>query len=313
MAPGDIGTNMPIEFLLEGADIDLHMFYVVPGQTVPSPLPDHDIAIVAVSGSDQNQPVLREIERLISTWPCPVLNHPRGVFGLSREHMFSFLQKVPGLRMPATVRVDRATLIQIAFGLKSIGQFLDEGAFPLIARPIDSHAGRSLVKLDAPSSIATYLANQPDAAFSISHFVDYRSTDGLFRKYRIIWVDGRPYPCHMAIGDDWKLWYYNAGMAASAAKREEEARFMSTFPTSFVRRHGIALAAIAEQFGLEYFGVDCAELRDGRLLIFEGGNELAVHDMDPPDVYPYKGPHMQKLFVAFREMLKSKSRNSLVF
>jgi hypothetical protein len=163
------------------------------------------------------------------------------------------------------------------------------------------------VKLDAPSEIAGYLANQKDPEFFISRFMDYRSSDGLFRKYRIIWVDGRPYPCHMAIADDWKIWYYNAGMADSAAKRSEEAHFMATFDNGFARRHGPALAAIAEQFGLEYFGIDCAELPDGRLLVFEGDNTLVVHEMDPPDLYPYKSPHMQKLFAAFRDMLKCKS------
>jgi hypothetical protein len=122
-----------------------------------------------------------------------------------------------------------------------------------------------------------------------------------------MWVDGRAYPVHMAISEGWKVWYYNAGMANSEAKREEEARFMAEFDSGFAQRHARALEAIAERFGLEYFGIDCAELPDGRLLVFEGGVDLAAHDMDRPDVYPYKSAHMQKLFAAFREMLNRKS------
>jgi hypothetical protein len=312
MAPGDIGTNTPIEFLLEGSDVVLYMLYVVPGNAVPNPLPDHDIAIVAVSESDQSRPTLREIERLIPTWPCPVLNQPGGVSNMSREKMYSLLQTVEELMMPVTVRVTRTTLERIGCGLASTGQFLGEAKFPLIVRPIDSHAGRALAKLDAPSSIAAYLAIHGNAEFFISPFIDYRSSDGLFRKYRIMWLDGRPYPGHMAIADDWKLWYYNAGMATSVAKRDEEANFMATFDTGFACRHAAALAAIAKQFGLEYFGIDCAELPDGRLLVFEGGNDLVVHDMDSPDLYPYKSFHMQRLFAAFRDMLKCKSVRSAV-
>jgi hypothetical protein len=307
MAPGDVGTNTPIEFLLDGADVVLHMFYVVPGQPIPDPLPNHDVAIVTPCESDRNRPILREIERLIPNWPCRVLNQPRGVLRSSRERMYSLLQTVQGLTMPATVRVNRAALEQIGNGLGTISEFLKDAMFPLIARPVDSHAGRSLAKLDASSSIATYLANQKETEFFISGFADYRSSDGLFRKYRILWVDGCPYPCHMAISDDWKVWYYNAGMATSAAKRDEEASFMSTFDSGFARRHAAALAAIVEQFGLEYFGIDCAELPDGRLLVFEGGIDLVAHDMDRPDVYPYKSAHMQRLFAAFREMLEGKS------
>jgi hypothetical protein len=312
MAPGDIGSNTPIEFLLENSDVVLHMLYVIPGQPIPEPLPDHAIAIVTPCESGQNRRVLREIERLIQNWPCPVLNQPSAVSQSSREQLHFSLRAVQGLMMPATARVGRAALEQTGVALKSLDQFLSNGTFPLICRPIDSHAGRALVKLDSLSSIAPYLAGQPDAEFFISPFIDYRSADGWFRKYRIVWIDGLPYPVHMAISDDWKVWYYNAGMAANAAKRNEEEHFMATFDTGFAVRHAAALAAIAERFGLEYFGIDCAELPNGSLLVFEGGNNLVVHDMDPPDLYPYKSPHMQKLFAAFREMLKNKGMRASV-
>ena len=61
------------------------------------------------------------------------------------------------------------------------------------------------------------------------------------------------------------------------------------------------------EFGLEYMGIDCAETTDGRLLVFEGSISLVAHDMDPPSLYPYKSPQMQKLFASFYEMLKRKS------
>jgi len=307
MAPGDLGNNTPIEFLLDGSDIALHILYVVPGQPLPNSLPEHDIAIATPCESDQNRAVLREIQRLIPSWPCTVLNRPDGIMRSARERMHSLLGAVPELLMPATVQVCRTALEQMGHGSRAAADFLSEATFPLIVRPVDSHAGRSLAKLDEPSSIAAYLASQQEPEFFVSRFVDYRGSDGLFRKYRVMWVDGRAYPVHMAISEGWKVWYYNAGMANSAGKREEEARFMAEFDNSFARRHARALEAIAERFGLEYFGIDCAELPDGRLLVFEGGVDLAAHDMDRPDVYPYKSAHMQKLFAAFRDMLNRKS------
>jgi hypothetical protein len=33
-APGDLGTNTPLEFLLEGSAVELHTLYVVPGETL---------------------------------------------------------------------------------------------------------------------------------------------------------------------------------------------------------------------------------------------------------------------------------------
>ncbi len=58
-----------------------------------------------------------------------------------------------------------------------------------------------------------------------------------------------------------------------------------------------------DRIGLYYFTVDCAETRDGTLLIFEADNTAIVHSMDPPEIFPYKPPQMRKVFEAFAAML----------
>jgi hypothetical protein len=40
------------------------------------------------------------------------------------------------------------------------------------------------------------------------------------------------------------------------------------------------------------------------LLIFEADNTAIVHDMDSPDVFPYKVPQMRKVFEAFAAMFR---------
>ena len=137
----------------------------------------------------------------------------------------------------------------------------------------------------------------------MSRFVDYQGNDGLFRKYRIVFIDGKPHACHLAVADRWDIWYMNAQMAASADKRREEELFMQTFDAAFAQRHRAALAGLVNRIGLDYFTVDCAETREGSLLIFEADNTAIVHDMDPPDVFPYKVPQMRKVFDAFAAML----------
>ena len=305
-AAGDISTNTPIEFLLEGYDVVLYSLYIVPGEPLTN-VPTHDVAIFCVGESDGDLPVMQEVEDLIRAWPCPVLNRPKRAFQLSREGLHSLLQGIPRLAMAATARVDRVDLEKLGSGLVPLDDLINNGTFPLIARPIGSHAGRGLMKLDDPAAIVRYLADQPEDAFFLSPYIDYRSADGQFRKYRVVWVDGQPYPCHMAIADQWKVWYYNAGMAGSLSKREEEAQFISTFDESFACRHGALLTTIANRLGLEYVGIDCAEMPDGRLLVFEADISLVVHDMDPKDLYPYKSKPTQKLFAAFYDMLKRKS------
>src|SRR5579863_4896547 len=83
-AAGDIGTNIPLEFLLQGSDVALTTVYVGEGEPLPDPLPAHDLAIVAVGESDRNRPILDHIQRLTSTWPRPGLNLPRRISRLSR-------------------------------------------------------------------------------------------------------------------------------------------------------------------------------------------------------------------------------------
>ena len=55
-APGDMSANTPLEFLLGESDVALETLYVVPGVPLPSPLPEHDVAFVAIGESDENAP-----------------------------------------------------------------------------------------------------------------------------------------------------------------------------------------------------------------------------------------------------------------
>jgi hypothetical protein len=75
-----------------------------------------------------------------------------------------------------------------------------------------------------------------------------------------------------------------------------------------MRRHHAALSAMAGRIGLDYFLVDCAETKDGSLLIFEADNTAVVHNMDSPEVFPYKPPQMRKIFDAFVAMLERRVR-----
>ena len=299
----DMGGNTPIEFLLENSGIELQTLYVVSGVDLPMPLPEHDVAIVVASDSEECIEALRKIDAMAPRWPRPLLNPPRCVRHLDRDKLHGLLCGVSGLEIPATLCVTRAELSSIARSQADISSVATELRFPIIARPRGSHAGAGLVRLDDPAAIARYLDERSEQAFFVSRFVDYSSADGLFRKCRIVFIDGNPYACHMAIADRWDIWYLNAGMAFSAEKRGEEERFMRDFDADFALRHKSALAAVASRVGLDYFTIDCAESKNGELLIFEADNTAVVHNMDSPDVFPYKPPQMRKIFDAFAAML----------
>jgi len=306
MAPGDFLANTPLEFMLQDTNVTLDMVYVVPGFPLPQPLPAHDVAIVAATELAENQPVLDQLAMLVATWPRPVLNAPGRVARLTRDGAWALLHSVPGVVYPANVRIDRVHLGTLGIEATNIAEMIGFD-FPMIVRPVDSHAGHGLAFIAEPSAIGPYLNDHPAREFFAAPFVDYRSADGLYRKYRVAIIDGRPYACHMAISRHWMIHYLNAGMMESAEKRAEEARFMAEFDRHFAPRHVAALAGIAERIGLDYVTMDCAETRDGRLLVFEVGNGMIVHAMDPPELFPYKAPQIRKVFAAFEAMLRNAS------
>jgi hypothetical protein len=303
-AATDMGSNTPIEFLLEESGVELMMLYVIGEAELPVPLPDHDVAIVIASDSEDCREALRKIDAAVSRWPRPLLNPPKRVCHLDRDKLHRLLGGVAGLRIPATIAVMREQLSLAAKSDAALATIAAELAFPVIVRPRGSHAGVGLAKIDDGAAMARYLEGREECEFFVSRFVDYAGEDGLFRKCRVVFVDGRPYACHMAIADRWDIWYLNAQMTHSAAKRLEEETFMRTFDLGFGRRHQAALAGMAERIGLDYFTVDCAETRDGALLIFEADNTAVVHNMDPPDIFPYKPPQMRRIFDAFAAMLE---------
>ena len=304
----DIGGNTPIEFLLEGSDVELITLYVVPGMMLPNPLPDHDVAIVLAPDDAKSRETLALVDRLAPHWPRPMLNLPKHILGLDRHTLCELLKSIPGLEIPITNRISRDWLVNLSLDACRLTDVLEDGAFPIIVRPIGSHAGLGLEKLDDAAAIAAYLENRPEDTFFISRFVDYSSADGLFRKYRVVLVDAKAYACHMAISDQWKIWYLNADMILNEANRTEEARFMGLFDDEFGKRHLTALGEMARRIGVEYCTVDCAETKEGKLLIFEADNTAIVHDMDPVDIFPYKAPQMRKIFDAFVAMLYRHAR-----
>jgi len=305
-AATDMGSNTPIEFLLEDSGIELMVLYVIPEAGLPVPLPDHDIAIVIASDSDDCRDALRTIEAAAARWPRPLLNPPELVGSLDRDKLHRLLSGIEGLAIPATLVATRERLMEAA-ALESLSDIAVDLAFPVIVRPRGSHAGSGLARIDDGAGMARYLGEREEELFFISRFIDYSSGDGLFRKYRIVFVDGRPFACHMAIAERWDIWYLNAGMSENAEKRLEEEAFMRTFDIGFGRRHQAALAAISERIGLDYFTIDCAETRDGSLLVFEADNTAVVHNMDPAHVFPYKPAQMRSIFSAFAAMLERRA------
>ena len=285
-APGDLMVNAPLDFITPDAGLQLDLAFIRPGHGLPPTLPAHDAAFVAVSESAPD--ALRALQPAYDHWPRPILNDPSRILPMSRDGLSQTLAGLPGIRVARTWRTGRTIT----------------GPFPLLLRPAGSHGGHGLARLDRAEDAAFALAQTEAEEFYACEFIDYRGANGWYCKYRIAFVDGAPFICHMAASEHWMVHYLNAGMESDAAKRAAEEAAMSGFATGFAARHRAGLAAVAEAIGLDYFSIDCAESPCGRLLVFEADVAAIIHSMDPPELYPYKRAAMQLCYDAFGAMVR---------
>ncbi len=296
VAPGDLMANTPIDFLLNGSNCRLWLCHVDADTETLAGLPEHDVAFVAVGESEANGPILDALQILLSDYSGAILNNaPALIKSLTRDGVSLRFADTPSILAPFNQRRSRAELAARPSDVR----------FPVIVRPVGTHAGNGMHLVTDTDGIIKCLAEEGTDLFYVAPFIDYSGTDGLFAKQRIVLIQGKPYPSHMAISSHWMVHYMNADMQINADKRAREAAWMDTFDDDFAIRHAEAFRALYSELGLNYFGIDCAETQDGKLLLFELDVAMIVHDMDGDDIYAYKKPHMHHLFDAFIAMCKS--------
>ena len=159
---GDLMTNTPLEFVAEGAGFSLQMLYIAKDLPVITQIPEHDIAIIALSELDRNLEALALVEQLLPRLNQPILNMPAKIKGLARDQISQTLQNLDGIEIPPTNRQSRQQLLSE-----------NTWCFPLIIRPIDSHAGVDLAKIEDAQQLQSYFSHCAATQFFTAPFVDY--------------------------------------------------------------------------------------------------------------------------------------------
>ncbi len=298
--PGDFMANTPIDFLLAGSNATLWLYYIDETTTALADMPAHDVAFMAVGEANDSGPYLETLKRLLRDWPVPVMNNlPDLIAGLTRDGVCDLLADEPSIVSPRTVRLSREELMAVALGSRSLDELDGHMSYPVIVRPVGTHAGQGLERILGPGDLVAWLAVHGSETAYVAPFVDYRNALGMYQKQRIVLIDGRPFASHMATSEHWMVHYMNASMVENADRRAAEAQWMADFDTDFAVRHRAAFEALYRKLPLNYFGIDSAELPDGRLVVFEVDVAMIVHAMDDAVMFGYKQPAMRKLFDAF--------------
>ncbi|MGA7712770.1 MAG: tetratricopeptide repeat protein [Rhizomicrobium sp.] len=290
--------NIPYQHLLpleRYAHIRWHIEYAPPGQD--KDLPHYDFVFNAVADPDVFGPSQAAVERFVAKSTSPLINRPERVARTYRSNMPALLGHIDNVFVPPVLR-HRLAAGNLGDAVRAAGI-----AFPIIVRPAGTHGGVGMSRVDSEAELPAAMPAS-DVVYA-SQFIDYRSGDGLYRKYRVIFVDRRPYPYHLAIRPEWLVHYKSAAMETEAERRAEEERFLSNPQAAIGARNMAALAAIAAELDLDYAGIDFSILPDGRLLVFEANATMLVHPESDP-LLDYKNRAVRAICAAVDAMIEQR-------
>ena len=190
-------------------------------------LPRHQLIFNAIGDADLSANALAAAQSLVALSDARVLNPPSAVLATGRADNAQRLSQLPGVIAPATVTLPRDLLSSSEAESALARHHLK---FPLLLRTPGFHTGRHFVKVDRAAALAEAVAALPGAELTAIQYLDSRGADGKVRKYRVMLIDGRLYPLHLAISSDWKIHYFTAEMADRAEHRAEDAEFLENMP-----------------------------------------------------------------------------------
>jgi tetratricopeptide (TPR) repeat protein len=294
--------NVPTEFIFDREHFETISLYLLPPSASPNEmaaatgaLPDFDIAFNAVGDADRGAPFLERAAAFCGTLNRPLLNPVERIARTRRDLLPSLLADIPGLVIPKTSRIATADLA-VASAMPG------EIERAMLLRPIGSHGGDDLVRVERRAEIAEYINSVPADEYYQSEFWDFRSADGLFRKYRLIFVDRAVYPYHLAISKNWLVHYWRAEM--TDRMQQEEVAFLSDFRSVFRGESGGVLYEIARRLDLDYAGMDCSILPDGRVLMFEANATMLVHLRESSEC---KLAHIKRIVHAMTDLIRGRN------
>jgi tetratricopeptide (TPR) repeat protein len=301
-----MGGSTPMNYLAGRAGYDRHFHCVIPDTAVDIELlrSKADVVFNMICNVDDGRDRLLQALDLALRLDRPIINHPRLILDTDRESIARRFAGIPDCVVPGTVRLAGPVVAEAAANREVAGFGL-----PLLVRIAGTHGGDDFDKCDNWSDLAAFVAQQPQANHYVIEYIDYRSSDGLFRKYRVIFVDGEILPYHLAIHNDWKVHHFRTDMADQAWMRQEEERFLENPGGVFNAAQQGALRAMAQATGLDYGGIDCGIGRDGRLVVFEANAAMLVHD-EKTEVFAYKNQYIARIKLAFDAMLSRRRRGA---
>jgi tetratricopeptide (TPR) repeat protein len=304
------GDAAPVRVLLlvsaNGGNVVTHRFIddaiiqrytlIVEGYAPEMALPELDVLFNAIGDADRSAAALQIAGDVAARLGVPVVNAPAAVRSTGRAEIARRLAALPGVRAPRVAAFARAALTPAELAVHGF-------EFPLLLRSPGFHTGEHFELVANAGELGPALARLPGMEVLAIEFVDVRDERGDFRKYRVMFVDGRLYPAHLATSPEWKVHYFSAAMTERPDHRALDAAFLADMHGTLGPAALAALEGVRDALGLDYGGVDFALDAEARLVVFEANATMTIV---PPDLDPrwdYRREPLARINAAAQAML----------
>ncbi|MBV9120351.1 MAG: tetratricopeptide repeat protein, partial [Chloroflexi bacterium] len=263
-------------------------------------LPQHVLTVNSLSDADISRAGLEAAVDLIGQANADVVNRPEHVLRTGRAEMAKRLSEIPGVVAPRTRQYPKRALLSD----EARATLAKDGfCWPLLLRSRGFHTGRFFLKVDSSRELAATAASLPGDELLAIEYINCADSSGLNRKYRVMIVDERLYPLHLAISHMWKVHYFSAEMDTSEAFRQEDQYFLERMPEALGSAATACLLSIASTLQLDFAGIDFGFRPDGAMVVFEANSAMVVPDPPAGDKWDYRRQPVGQIVQAIRTML----------
>lgn len=297
------GGNVPVEPFVD--DRLFLRWTLAPEFFDPSvELPPHDVVFNAVGDADRCPAALHAAAAVLARSKAPVINLPSRVLETTRVANAERLNRIPGVATALTRAWPRDALAAPDGALAIVDQGFH---WPILLRAPGFHTGEHFVKVDGPAGLQEAVASLPGSTLLVLQFVDTRGSDGMFRKFRVMTVDGQLYPLHLAVSAHWKVHYFSADMADRADHRAEDEAFLKDMVGVLGPSVLRTLEAVRDCLGLDYGGIDFAVDGNGRVVVFEANATMVIVRPSDDTRWAYRMGPVERVKHAVQRMLASRA------
>lgn len=298
-----VGGNTPTASLLDD-DVFQTTVLVAEYFDRKMPLPPHDLVFNSIGDADICGEGLEAACKIVARSSRPVINHPRAVLSTGRLANAERLREVPNVVAPRMVRLARRPLA----GPQAAAIVAGNGfSFPVLARAPGFHTGHHFIRAESVGELSAAMEKFPGDDVWLIEQLDARDGEGRYRKFRVMMVDRKLYPLHLAISHNWKVHYFTADMACSEQNRSREAAFLQSMAPVIGQRGMSALDRIGALLDLDYGGIDFAVNARGDIVFFEANATMVMVPLSRDEKWAYRRPAFDNVFAAVRTMLVDRS------